>query len=93
MKCFYCKQPEDDAHLYGCPAELGDPYGTQDLAASEGRREEGGETFHTRFDEAVREFMSGFEDGSKEQSLRKPSEHPSYRLALSLSLAKKGGGA
>ena len=90
MGCFYCKQPEDEAHLYGCPAELGDPDGMKDMTTS---GEGGDEALYTRFDEAVREFMKGFEDGSKEPLLRTPSEHPSYRLGLSLSLAKSGNAA
>ena len=85
MRCFYCKQPEDDAHRYGCPGEL-EPASVRSIQP----KIEGAEDAYKPFDEAVREFERGNEDGHKAPELQTPSEHPSYRLGLALASEARG---
>jgi len=84
MRCFYCKQDDRGPHRYGCPGLL-EPASVRSLQANI----DGAEDAYKPFDDAVREFQQGENDGHQAPELRTASEHPSYRLGLALALEIK----
>lgn len=94
-KCFYCEVKGITPHLDGCPHKIYREISDQIFGNAVSNLEvvaialsPSSRRIDRKAEEAIEQFERGYDDGSKIESARQPSDHPSYKLGLNRALAE-----